>query len=129
MKKQIEGQISIFDYLAEKNRVCQFSQHTCNKTELWKVAHTFDDFTCPETCCRNCDIRCCGARCNGSEEPKEKIYPVDIMGICDDAYCPKCKVCLDELRYLDCDRCPWCGIRIDWGPWHRMNDDEFGRQE
>ena len=73
MKKQIEGQISIFDYLAEKNKVCQFSQHTCNKTELWKVAHTFDDFTCPETCCRNCDIRCCGARCNGSEEPKEKI--------------------------------------------------------
>ena len=69
----MEGQISIFEYLKsiEKPNICNFSQHTCNKTELWKIAHTFDDFVCPETCCRACDIRLCGARCNGSEEPKE----------------------------------------------------------
>ena len=67
----MEGQISIFEYLEEQNRICKFSQHTCNKTEIWKIAHTFDDFDCPEVCCRACTIRLCGARCNGSEEPKE----------------------------------------------------------
>lgn len=119
--KDIEGQISIFEYLEEKNRVCNFSQHTCNKTELWKIAHTFDDFVCPEVCCRTCKVSFCGARCNGSEEP-ERIFPVDARGICDDAYCPKCNYCLDELKELDCKVCPVCGVKIDWGPWHRLND-------
>lgn len=70
---ECEGQLNIFDYLKEKNRVCKFSEHTCNKTELWKIAHSFDDIECPEVCCRNCDVRLCGARCNGSEEPKPEI--------------------------------------------------------
>lgn len=118
---EISGQISIFEYLEEKNRVCNFSQHTCNKTELWKIAHTFDDLVCPEVCCRACKVICCGARCNGSEEP-ERIFPVDVRGICDDAYCPKCNYCLDELKELDCKVCPVCGVKIDWGPWHRLND-------
>lgn len=48
---------------------CQFSGHTCNKEELWKIAKEFDDITCPEKCCRSCDQNLCGARCNGSEEP------------------------------------------------------------
>ena len=48
---------------------CQFSGHTCNKEEFWKIAKEFDDITCPEKCCRSCDQKLCGARCNGSEEP------------------------------------------------------------
>ena len=57
-------------------------------------------------------------------EAQEKVYPVDIMGLCDDAYCPGCKACLDEIKYLDCQKCPHCGLRIDWGPWHHFNDEE-----
>ena len=37
-----------------------------------------------------------------------KVYGVDIRGICDDAYCPKCGTELDEFRYKDCDKCPYC---------------------
>ena len=226
-RKSIEGQISIFEYLEEKNRVCKFSNHTCNKANLWEVADTLDEILCPHVCCRICAIRNCGARCNGSEEPKsltpaeeyfedtgkttywqdsqgkpyqwwksekvsmfgqewipitekpkditqydileilgpyksiygdrwslckayydgkevialnvpidiprpewkywrlrEKVYPVDIRGLCDDAYCPHCNASLDDLRFLDCQKCPWCGTRIDWEPWHRRNDEE-----
>lgn len=57
---------------------------------------------------------------------KEKVYPVDIMGLCDDAYCPKCGRELDDLRIKDCERCPDCHVRIDWTPWHRANDPEEG---
>lgn len=106
---------------------CVFSGHTCNKTFLWQVADTLDEIMCPHVCCRKCNTRLCGARCNGSQEPKaltEKIHPVDIYGICDDAYCPECHSSLDETKWLDCERCPDCGIRIDWTPWHRMNDPE-----
>ena len=55
---------------------------------------------------------------------REKVYPVDIRGICDDAYCPECNTELDDLRFKDCEKCPWCGVRIDWTPWHRANDEE-----
>lgn len=120
----MNGQITIFEYLNEINKVCRFSKHSCNQTELWKVAHSLDNINCPEVCCRRCDVIHCGARCNGSDEPKEIVYPVDIRGICDDAYCPKCNTELDEFRFKDCDRCPWCGIKIDWTPWHRANDEE-----
>ena len=53
-----------------------------------------------------------------------KVYDVDIRGICDDAYCPKCGTELDEFRYKDCDKCPYCGTRISWKRWHYMNDEE-----
>lgn len=71
---ECDGQLDIFDWLkATQPKECNFSGHTCNKKELWKVAHTLDDIECPETCCRNCKVKMCGARCNGSEEPKEEI--------------------------------------------------------
>ena len=57
-------------------------------------------------------------------ELADKATPVDIKGLCDDAYCPRCNVCLDEIRFLDCELCPYCGLRIDWGPWHHFNDEE-----
>lgn len=112
------GQMSVFDYL--ETLPCTFSGHTCNKKELWKVADTLDDLMCPHVCCRQCNTRSCGARCNGSEEPKQ---PVNIKGICDDAYCPECDYQLDELKELDCEQCPECGTRLDWTPWHRANDE------
>jgi hypothetical protein len=54
---------------------------------------------------------------------KEPIFSVLIKGLCDDAYCPRCKACIDDRKYLDSEKCPHCGLRIDWSPWHRANDD------
>lgn len=78
---ECEGQLSIFDYLkaadprqlkSEQSKICQYSQHTCNKANLWEVADTLDDIKCPRTCCRICSVKSCGARCNGSEEPRQQ---------------------------------------------------------
>ena len=121
--KQISGQIDLFDYLKELETICKHSGHKCNKKELWRVADTLDELMCPHVCCRNCATKMCGARCNGSEEP-ETIHPVDIMDICDDAYCPVCGDPIDEFKWMDCERCPSCGARISWEPWHRMNDED-----
>ncbi len=62
----------------------------------------------------------------GDSYPKliEKVYPVDIKDICDDAFCPVCGDGIDELKWMDCDRCPSCWARISWEPWHRANDKE-----
>lgn len=58
--------------------VCQFSGHECNKKELWKIADGLDDTQCPHVCCRRCNTRGCGARCNGSTEPvSQKRYVVN----------------------------------------------------
>ena len=57
-------------------------------------------------------------------EERNRPHPVIIRGLMDDAYCPECGYSLDELRQLDCERCPWCGLRIDWTPWHRANENE-----
>ena len=53
-----------------------------------------------------------------------KAHPVKIRGLCDDAFCPECGNLLDDLKYKDCIKCPWCGVRVDWTPWHRVNDEE-----
>ena len=54
----------------------------------------------------------------------EAIHPVEIMGICDDAFCPVCGDGIDEFKWMDCEKCPSCGARISWEPWHRMNDED-----
>lgn len=54
--------------VVDNNNICEHSGHTCNKEELWKVAIEIDT-QCPKKCCRLCDIKDCGARCNGA--PKE----------------------------------------------------------
>lgn len=51
-------------------RECKFSGHTCNREELWKIAESLE-VDCIKQCCRNCKVKCCGARCNGSEEPSK----------------------------------------------------------
>lgn len=53
--------------------VCKHSNHSCNKKELWKQAEALGDPFCPHVCCRFCNTKCCGARCNGSSEPVKKI--------------------------------------------------------
>ena len=55
---------------------------------------------------------------------EEIIRPVVIKGICDDAYCPECDCCINEILEMDCERCPYCGCRISWEPWHRANDKD-----
>lgn len=108
--------------------VCKFSEHTCNKEELWKIAKEFDDITCPEKCCRSCDQNLCGARCNGSEEP------------------PKCKQA-DECEAYETKGCGGTvdpcrfGGPFNWSArsaydifhehcthrgWHRQADEEKG---
>lgn len=146
----------IESYTELKKNECKFSGHTCNKEELWKVAETLDDPFCPHVCCRKCATKQCGARCNGSEEPKEaaekpecskanecEAYPhgcggriepcrfggpykwseqaqeVVIKGICDDGYCPKCNIWLDDLI----ERCPECNTLLDWTHWKRLNEE------
>lgn len=73
------------DFIERQISKCYFSQHNCNKEELWKIADTLDDIHCQRTCCRACNTRNCGARCNGSEEPKEKrckYFPGSTAGTC-----------------------------------------------
>ncbi len=72
----MEGQMHILDFLelptskpATKS-ICQYSGHACNKIELWKAADSLDNAECPHVCCRMCPSRLCGARCNGSTEPR-----------------------------------------------------------
>ena len=60
---------------------------------------------------------------------KEKVYPLDIKGICDDPYCPQCGYAFETTKTcknyeVDCGSCPECHVRVDWTPWHRLNDDE-----
>lgn len=100
-------------------RECKHSGHTCNREELWKIAESLE-VDCIQQCCRNCKVRLCGARCNGSEEPEAKIYPVDIRGYMDDGYCPVCNLNLDDLI----ERCPSCGNIMDWSRWRKINEME-----
>ena len=124
---ECEGQLNIFNFLKVE---CLFSGHTCNKEELWKVADTLDMVACPHVCCRSCDVRFCGARCNGSEEPRpfmnEPVYDLDIRGICDDPYCPECDygfITYGSKNEVDCERCPYCNVKVDWTRWHLFNDE------
>ena len=50
----------------------------------------------------------------------ENVRQVDIKGICDDAYCPKCGRALAD-KYID-RACPDCGQLLDWTRWHKLND-------
>ena len=65
--------------------------------------------------------------CDGQLSMFDKAYPLDIMGISDDPYCPKCGRGFwteSKRSEVDCERCPDCGIRLDWTLWHRINDKE-----
>lgn len=125
------GTDSVINKGKPDHMICRFSEHTCNKEELWKVAQTFDDIQCPKVCCRQCSVRLCGARCNGSEEPKRDpkldipklpVYHISLSHVWEE--CPNCKgqnrLSIRKLglsgnyytEYLD--RCPDCGQSILW---------------
>ena len=54
-------------------------------------------------------------------------HPVNIMGLCDDAYCPECGYGFMDPRENDLPECPICKCKVDWTPWHRANDgDDYG---
>lgn len=56
-----------------------------------------------------------------------EVYELDIRGICDDPYCPKCNYPFwtdGKRSEIDCKRCPSCGIRVSWARWHLINDEE-----
>lgn len=75
--------------------LCKHSQHKCNKEELWKIADSLEaQEKCPRVCCRDCKVKLCGARCNGSEEPQEAEQCIDNV--------PHKKLTLDNLRPCDC---------------------------
>lgn len=52
-----------------------------------------------------------------------KILEVDVMGLLDDAYCPRCKVCLPDSS-ID-GPCPYCGQKLEWKHWHIMNPEYY----
>lgn len=112
---------------------CKHSGHSCNKEELWKVANTLDGISCKKTCCRQCSIKGCGARCNGSEEPKHDpqldiakvpIYHCSLTSVWNE--CPNCKIQPSNIgnskqsRFSDDyyveqnERCPHCGQKLLW---------------
>ena len=98
---QCDGQLNIWEYLGTiktdpepTKPICKHSGHSCNKEELYNVAHG-DGIECPKNvCCRYCKFPFCGARCNGSEEPG--IKP-------DDSICEGCKWRETEGRELSVD--------------------------
>lgn len=58
---------------------------------------------------------------------QEPVYELEIKGICDDPYCPKCGYAFwtdSNRNEVDCEHCPECHIKVDWTFWHRLNDDE-----
>lgn len=109
--RQIKGQISITEYLSslEEAAVCNHSGHTCNKSELWRVADTLDMVACPHVCCRSCNVRLCGARCNGSEEPEPTTPKQDTT----DEYIQEHPDCFYVFGYY---------LSRDDG-WHKMPDE------
>lgn len=58
---------------------------------------------------------------------QKPIYPLDIKGICDDAYCPQCGYSFTtwgQDNEIDYERCPECHVKVDWTLWHSINDKE-----
>ena len=54
-----------------------------------------------------------------------KPHKLEIIGICDDGYCPNCGRCVDyPEENIDSEYCPNCGYGLDWSQWHEMNDEE-----
>lgn len=98
----------------------KYFRHAYEGMQAWNRMEVDD---CQEDSCRGCDIPNCPKKQKEKAE-QETIHPVDIMDICDDAYCPVCGDPIDEFKWMDCDRCPSCGARISWEPWHRANDED-----
>lgn len=64
------------------------------------------------------------------EKTNDKIYPVGLIGLCDDPICSNCdyEFSIFDSQWskneIDIERCPHCGVRLNWERWHRVNDNE-----
>ena len=62
-------------------------------------------------------------------ENSEKVYPVGLIGLCDDPICSNCdyEFSIFDSKWskneIDIERCPNCGVRLNWERWHRVNDE------
>lgn len=150
MKKQISGQMSMFDYMEQKTgTITMFGEEWHPLSEKPEGITQYDDLRIlgPYKSVYGERWSDCPAKLHEGEivpydvpwdiprphwkywRLKEKVYPLDIIGICDDPYCPQCGYPFETIRScknyeVDCERCPECHIRVDWTPWHRINDDE-----
>ena len=102
--------------LGDNKPICNFSGHICNKKSIWEVADTLDDKPkCPHICCRQCDVQGCGARCNGSIQPKLKFcWDDDINEILDrlNELALKYGLSLDEPKWEIWSHVPNLGYRM-----------------
>lgn len=63
------------------------------------------------------------------EKANDKIYSVGLIGLCDDPICSNCdyEFSMFDSKWskneIDIERCPNCGVRLNWERWHRVNDE------
>lgn len=57
------------------------------------------------------------------ELEEEPAMPVDIRGLMDNPYCPKCKHPIGELDEFK-ERCVDCGQKLDWTRYRKILDIE-----
>lgn len=150
MRKQISGQINLFDYMEQKaGTVTMFGEEWHPLSEKPEGITQYDDLRIlgPYKSIYGERWSSCPAKLHDGEivpydvpwdiprpdwkywRLNEKVYPLDIIGICDDPYCPQCGYPFETTRScknyeVDCERCPECHIRVDWTSWHRLNDEE-----
>ena len=114
----------------KRKGICKHSGHTCNKIELWKLAEEEDPF-CPHVCCRLCNTKMCGVRCNGAaveqrdpnlDIPKVPVYHMSLSHVWEE--CPNCKgqnrlsvqkTAFNGEFYTEyLEKCPDCGQALKW---------------
>lgn len=130
----MDGQMSIFDFpeycpgkeekkkeipklQQDKEEVCKYSGHVCNRKQLWNVAYSLDEISCPSVCCRNCkENNVCGARCNGADSMQEAEQE-EIKVASDEEKAAICQFCAWWDRHYSIDRmikgCFWEGYSPD----------------
>lgn len=56
-------------------------------------------------------------------ELEKEVLKVDIRGIADDPYCPKCGRFLDDFE----NPCSCCKAKLDWTRWEKINSEYIRR--
>ncbi len=111
IRKRVKGLEQDKTDTEKKSPICRFSEHTCNKEELWRVAEEIGE-DCSRTCCRSCDNYNCGARCNGA--PKTSRIEKMIEAQSEDS-----KSCWDCINWID----NTCLINSNYARYHKYDDE------
>lgn len=114
-RKEITGQMSIFDFIPEPEAEDEW--HLPCDTCGYDVKGCCAFENTPEDFCRLGD--------KWILKDRHNPMSVDIKGICDDAYCPICGYQFWYPEENDKEYCPECGQRMDWKRWHEVNDEEM----